>query len=292
MMAAEATGIKLAGVIAAPPTPVDRNGEPDIARFLRHARWALAHGCDGLNVLGTTGEANSLSVRQRLTIMEAAAGSLDRRRLLVGTGAPDLPTTIELTRAAERMGFAGALVLPPYYYKDVTDEGLYSWFAAVIEASGDIPVYLYNFPRMTGIYLSAPLIRRLRETFAGRIAGAKDSSGDLAYAAEIAAIEGFAVFPSDESTLALASQKGFAGCISATANLTAPLAARLWRNQGDAVLAGRVSAARKAIAAHPLIPAVKHLVARLHGDKEYARLLPPHVPLTDAAARALAALVL
>jgi 4-hydroxy-tetrahydrodipicolinate synthase len=280
---------KLSGVIAAVPTPVTAAGEPDIERFLRHARWALANGCDGLNILGTTGEANSLSAAQRKAVMRAAA-PLDRARLMVGTGTPDLATTIDLTRFAYDLGFAAALVLPPYYYKGVSDDGLFFWFDRLIEATATTPIpnYLYSFPQMTGLKFLPDLARRLKQAFPSRIIGAKDSSGDLAYAAELAKIEGFDVFPSSETALGRADADGFAGCISASVNVTAPLVARFWRDRGNAALAQRVAAARTGISSVPLIPAVKYLVGQIHGDAEFERLLPPHLPLTGAEKQALA----
>ncbi|MEX0404791.1 dihydrodipicolinate synthase family protein [Aquibium sp. LZ166] len=286
------TSTRLKGVIAAIPTPVTPDGEPDLPRFLRHAHWLLENGCDGLNVLGTTGEANSFSASQRKAVMSAAAGELDRGRLMVGTGAPDLATTIELTRFAHDKGFAAALILPPYYYKGVSDEGLFRWFATVVGKTADapIPIYLYNFPQMTGLKFSPALAARLRESFPERIAGAKDSSGDLAYAAELARIDGFDVFPSSETALARVDEDGYAGCISATVSATAPLAARLWKARSDAGLLKAASDARAAISSVPLIPAVKHMVARLHDDPEYERLLPPHLPLSAAEKQTLAAL--
>lgn len=275
------------GVIAAAPTPVGPAGDPDTQRFVRHAEWLLANGCDGLNVLGTTGEANSLSAGQRMAVMRAAAAALPGGRLMVGTGTPDLETTVTLTRQAHDLGFAAALVLPPYYYKGVSDDGLFAWFAAVVAATraAPIPIYLYNFPQMTGITFAPPLAHRLAASFPDRIRGAKDSSGDLAYAAELARIPGFKVFPSSETALARADRDGFAGCISATVSVTAPLVARLWADRGNAALLERAAAARAAISAVPLIPAVKHLVGRLHGDPEFDRVLPPHLPL-DAAQKA------
>ncbi|POF32392.1 dihydrodipicolinate synthase family protein [Roseibium marinum] len=271
--------LQLTGILAAVPTPIDGSGSPDAERFLVHARWALDNGCDGLNVLGTTGEANSFSFAQRVRLMEAAAGGLESSRLMVGTGTPDAPTTIDLTRAAEDLGFAAVLVLPPYYYKGVTDEGLFRWFADVLDATGSIATYLYNFPQMSGISLSPELVRRLAESYPERISGAKDSSGDLAYARELAAIGGLNVFPSDETALAAADRDGFAGCISGSVNVTAPLAAALWQNQSDQALAEKVRAARQKITALPIIPAVKYLVSRLHSDIGFERLLPPHLPL-------------
>lgn len=280
---------RLRGVIAAVPTPVTAGGEPDTKRFLRHAAWALENGCDGLNVLGTTGEANSLSADQRKAVMTAAADGLEANRLMVGTGTPDLATTIALTRLAHEKGFAAALVLPPFYYKNVTEDGLFAWFAAVVEATGDrpIPLYLYNFPQMTGIAVPPSLARRLATEFAGRVAGAKDSSGDLDYAFELARIEGFDVFPSSETALARAANDGYAGCVSATVNVAPQLSAALWADQANASLRNEVKAAREAISAQPLIPAVKYLVGRIQGDAEFERTLPPLLALDAEQKRAL-----
>lgn len=276
------------GVLAAIVTPVTPGGEPDTGLFVHHAKWALANGCDGLNVLGTTGEANSLSAAQRIRVMEVASSELDKTKLMVGTGTPDLQTAIELTNAAEGLGFAGALILPPYYYKGVSDDGLFTWFSKVVETARSIPIYLYNFPQMTGVPISVDLVRRLAAAFPDRLAGAKDSSGDLNYAAELASIDGLAIFPSDEASLARSDQDGFAGCISATVNVTAPLASRLWSDQRDVDRLQRVRAARQTIAAQPLVSAVKYLVGRLHGNPDYARILPPHLPLNDVQSAALA----
>jgi 4-hydroxy-tetrahydrodipicolinate synthase len=282
----------LRGVIAAVPTPITAEGEPDIGRFLHHARWALANGCDALNVLGTTGEANSLSADQRKAVMYAAAAELDASRLMVGTGTPDLPTTIALTKYAYDIGFAAALVLPPYYYKGVSDDGLFVWFERLILATRDAPalVYLYNFPQLTGVPFSFELARRLKAAFPERIAGAKDSSGNLSYTSRLAGIVGFDVFPSSETAISKAAADGYAGCISATVSVTAPLVAQLWAAPHNSVLAARVAETRGAIAAHPLIPAVKCLVARIHEDPAFERVLPPHLPLTEAQKTALPAI--
>ena len=282
----------LRGVIAAVPTPITAEGEPDIGRFLHHARWALANGCDALNVLGTTGEANSLSADQRKAVMYAAAAELDASRLMVGTGTPDLATTIALTKYAYDVGFAAALVLPPYYYKGVSDDGLFVWFERLILATRDAPalVYLYNFPQLTGVPFSFELARRLKAAFPERIAGAKDSSGNLSYTSRLAGIVGFDVFPSSETAISKADADGYAGCISATVSVTAPLVAQLWAAPHNSVLAARVVETRSAIAAHPLIPAVKCLVARIHEDPAFERVLPPHLPLTEAQKAALPAI--
>ena len=284
---------RLHGVIAAVPTPVTAEGEPDIARFLRHANWALANGCDALNVLGTTGEANSFSADQRKVVMAAASAELDTSRLMVGTGTPDIATTIALTGYASELGFAAALVLPPYYYKGVSDDGLFAWFERLIMATRDKPgpIYLYNFPQLTGVPFSVEFARRLKAAFPERIAGAKDSSGDLAYASRLAEIADFDVFPSSETSIAKAASEGYAGCISASVSVTAPLVGRFWADPADAALATGVAVSRAAISAYPLIPAVKHLTAVLHGDPSFERVLPPHLPLTGAQKDALAATI-
>jgi 4-hydroxy-tetrahydrodipicolinate synthase len=282
------TGLR--GVIAAVPTPVTADGEPDTARFVQHARWALANGCHALNVLGTTGEANSFSADQRQAVMSAAAAELDASRLMVGTGTPDLTTTIALTRRAYELGFAAALVLPPYYYKGVSDDGLFAWFECLILATRDAPglVYLYNFPQLTGVPFSVEFARRLKSAFPQRIAGAKDSSGDLSSASRFAKIAGFDIFPSSETAIAKAGAEGYAGCISATVSVTAPLVARFWTDPDNAALAASVAEARGAIAAYPLVPAVKYLTAQLHDDPSFERVLPPHLPPTEAQKTALA----
>ena len=284
---------KLHGILAAVPTPLTADNEPDLERFVHHAKWALAAGCDGLNVLGTTGEANSLSTEQRRGLMTHAAKHVPHARLMVGTGLPDLTGTIALTRHAYEQGFAGALILPPYYYKTASDEGLFSWYAAVVQATQTTPIalYLYNFPQMTGLPLTRELVARLAKEFGTRIVGAKDSSGDLAYATSLAKINNFDLFPSSETTIEHATRDGYAGCISATVNITAPLVARLWKEPDNASLAAIIAGLRSAMSKEPLIPAVKYLTALLHQDDAYARLLPPHLPLTEMQQKRLRALL-
>jgi len=277
------TQTRIAGVIAAVPTPFDDHGNIDCAAFIEHARWCLNNGCDFLNVLGTTGEANSLSAAQRSTLMTTVARELDGSRLMVGTGTPDLETTVALTRRAFDLGFAAALVLPPYYYKPVEEDGLFAWFAELVRmtAKTPIPIYLYNFPQLTGIEFSPALSALLSQAFPKRVLGAKDSSGNLAYARELAKIAGFGVFPSSEVALADVGRDGFAGCISATLNIDPRSSQRLWRDKENAELLEQVRGLRQAIAAHPLIPAVKHLVGKRTGNSVWNKVLPPQLPITD-----------
>src|SRR5262245_9422217 len=275
----------LSGVIAAIATAVDDKGGPDAARSVELARHLLDSGCDGLNVLGTTGEATSFSLAERKAVMSAYAGAgLPMERLMVGTGAAALADALALTRHAADLGFAGALVLPPFYYKGVSDDGLFEVVSALVAGTAErpIPIYLYHFPANSGVPWPVALIRRLREAFAGRIAGLKDSSGNMAYAREAAAIaRDFAVFPSTEAALLEARSGAFAGCISATANLNADLCARAWRD-GDAGALDAAVTIRKLFDGQPLVAGVKALLAHIHGDAAWSRVMPPLSPFSAA----------
>ena len=269
---------KLRGVIAAVATAVDDKGEPDTARSTTLAKYLLANGCDGLNVLGTTGEATSFSLEQRKRVMTAyrdAGVPLDR--LMVGTGAASVADAVALTRHAAELGFAGALVLPPFYYKGVPDDGLVAYIDTIIAATAakPIPIYLYHFPAQSGLPWHVNLVKRLLDAHGGRIVGLKDSSGDMAYAREAAAISPtFKVFPSTEAVLLDARAGAFAGCISATANLNADLCARAWKNGDAAALADAVTI-RKLFDGKQLVSGVKALLAHIHHDPAWARVPPP-----------------
>jgi len=276
---------RLSGVIAAIATPVDEHGAPDVKRAINLARYLLDNGCDGLNVLGTTGEATSFSVDERKSVMDAyKANGLPLQQLMVGTGAASVSDAVALTRHAAELGFAGALVLPPFYYKGVPDEGLIAYIDTLIKATERKPIsiYLYHFPAMSGVPWHVPLIRRLLDSFPSRIAGLKDSSGDMAYARSAAAISrNFAVFPSTEAALLEARQGDFAGCISATANLNADLCARAW-SQGDGAALDAAVAIRKLFDGKPLVSGVKALLAHIHGDPALSRVRPPLAPFSAA----------
>ncbi len=225
------TEARLSGVIAAIATAVEDDGEPDCARSTAFAKFLLDHGCDALNVLGTTGEATSFSTEQRRKLMTAyRQAGLPMERLMVGTGAAAVRDAVELTRHAAELGFAAALVLPPFYYKGIADDGLVAYLEAIVAATRHrpIPIYLYHFPALSGIPWHVGLLGRIVSTFGSRIAGLKDSSGELGFARAAAAVApGFAVFPSNEAALLEARNGPFAGCISATVNLNADLRARL-----------------------------------------------------------------
>ncbi|MBV9701859.1 MAG: dihydrodipicolinate synthase family protein [Methylobacteriaceae bacterium] len=270
---------KLRGVIAAIATPITAQRAPDLGRFLDLGGRLLAGGCDGLNVLGTTGEATSLSRQQRAEVMRAAARNLDLARLMVGTGAAALEDAVALTRLAAELGFAGALVVPPFYYKGVSEDGVFAAIAAIAEATAErpIPIYLYHFPALSGVPYAPALVARLISAFPDRIAGLKDSSGDVAYSSTVAqAHPALAVFPSSEATLLEARSGPFAGCISATANLNADLCARAYRN-GEAAALERAVAIRALFDGRPVIAGVKAGLAHLHHDNALALPMPPLV---------------
>ena len=280
------------GVFAAVATAIDANGEPDTARSTALGRFLLDHGCDGLNVLGTTGEATSFSREQRRGVMTAYADAgLPMHRLLVGTGAAALADAVALTRHAADLGFAGALLLPPFYYRDVPDDGLLRVLDAIIAATAarPIPIYLYHFPALSGVPWHLGLVARIIATFKGRVVGLKDSSGDLAFARAAAALgEGFDVFPSSEAVLGEARRAGFAGCISATVNLNADLCARAYWNADTAALAA-ATAVRGLFEGKPVVPGVKSVLAHVHDDPAWTQVMPPLEPASAAEATEFAA---
>jgi 4-hydroxy-tetrahydrodipicolinate synthase len=283
---------KLAGVIAAVATAVDPSGAPDCARSLKLARHLLDHGCDGLNVLGTTGEATSFSLEERKRVMSAyAQAGLPLDRLMVGTGAAAIGDAVSLTRHAAELGFAGALVLPPFYYKGVPDDGLAAFVDTIVRATADrpIPIYLYHFPANSGVPWRVELIARLLGAHRGRIVGLKDSSGDMAYARSAAAVSpDFRVFPATEAALMEARTGAFAGCISATVNLNADLCARAWAS-GDAGALADAVAIRKLFDGRPLVSGIKAMLGHIHGDPAWARTQPPLTPMPSTEAAAVVA---
>jgi 4-hydroxy-tetrahydrodipicolinate synthase len=281
----------LQGVCAAVLTPLDPQLRPDSALAIPYYSRLLESGCDALNVLGTTGEAMSLSTDDRLRFMEAVAGStLPRERMMVGTGAAALGDTIRLTAAAMRLGFAAALVMPPFFYRGVDDFGVMRFFELMLEAvhPRQGAIFLYNFPAMTGITFHPDLVDRLMLAYPGLIGGIKDSSNDKALQREIAARHPeLLVYPSSEAALADSRERGFGGCISGTVALWPQLAARVWG--GEASLQPQLTALREAVAGMPLIAAVRYLTARAAGDLAWERCVPPLSLLTESDAGRLAA---
>lgn len=268
----------LSGVIAAIATPIGEDGAPDLERAVKLARFLLDNGCDGLNVLGTTGEATSFSLNERKSVMDAyKADGLPLHRLMVGTGGAAVADAVALTKHAAELGFGGALVLPPFYYKGVPDDGLVAYIESIVTATAQnpVPLYLYHFPAQSGLPWHIALLKRLREAFPTRIVGLKDSSGDMPYAKSAASIsKDFAVFPSTEACLIDARDGAFAGCISATANLNPDLCARAWR-EGDTIALEAAVAIRNLFNGKPLVSGVKALLGHIHDDPALARVKPP-----------------
>ena len=280
---------KLRGVIAAIATPITESGSPDTARATKLARHLLDHGCDGLNVLGTTGEATSFSLDERKGVMNAyAQAGLPLDRMMVGTGAAAIADAVALTQHAAGLGFAGALVLPPFYYKGVPDDGLVAYVDTIVQATAakPVPLYLYHYPAQSGLPWHVALVKRLLDAYGSRIAGLKDSSGDMNYAREAAAIsKSFDVFPSTEAVLLDAKAGAFAGCISATANLNSDHCALAW-NKGDQAALDAAVTIRKLFDGKALVSGVKALLSHIHADPALARMKPPLAafPTADRAA--------
>ncbi|MHB2166366.1 dihydrodipicolinate synthase family protein [Alsobacter sp. R-9] len=278
----------LKGVIAAIATPVDAAGEPDLPRYLKLARHLLDNGCDALNILGTTGEATSFSLAQRKRVMSALKDAgLPMNRLMVGTGAASIADAEDLTKHAASLGFAGALIIPPFYYKGISNAGMVRFFERLAKATADtpVPLYLYHFPTLSGVPYTPSLVADLLAAFGSRVVGLKDSSGDMEYARGIARTHpGFAVFPSNEATLMEARTGIFAGCISATANLNSAWCGKGF-HQGDEKALATAVAIRKMFDGKVLISGVKATLAHIHKDAAFAAPLPPMVTC-DAAEQA------
>jgi 4-hydroxy-tetrahydrodipicolinate synthase len=286
----------LRGVFAAALTPMGGDLDPDRAAFVAHCRRLLDTGCHGLGVFGTTGEANSLSVQARLSALEALIeGGVPGESLLPGTGSCVLEDTTRLSRAALEAGSAGVLVLPPFYYKDVSDEGVFRFFASLIEQIGDrrLRVYLYHFPQMTGVGFGLPLIGRLLETYPGVVVGMKDSAGDWERIEAVCReFPGFSVFAGTERYLLDTLRHGGAGCISATVNVTSRLARQVYdaheAAQEDAdILQERLTGLRATIEAYPLISVLKHLMQHYTHEESWSNLRPPLCRLTEDQAQDL-----
>ncbi len=277
------------GVYAAVLTPVDDKLEPNHKAYVAHCRWLLANGCDGLAPLGTTGEANSLSVAQRLGLIEASAQSgLPMARFIIGTGSCALSDAVTLTKAVVAAGSGGALLLPPFYYKNPSEDGLFRFFSEVIERVGDarLRAFLYHFPQLSTVPVTPALIGRLKARYGEVMAGVKDSSGDWSYTAHLLKEHpGFGAFSGSEQFLLANLRAGGAGCISASTNVTAAMAALVmkgWQQPDADALQENLTAARIVLQTVPFQAGLKELVARVTGDRQWLNVVPPNHPLSPA----------
>src|SRR6266480_2442527 len=282
------------GVLAPVLTPFDRDLNPDVPRFARFCRSLLEEGCTGLAPFGTTSEANSLSLDERERLLDAVLDAgIPAEKLIPGTGCCALPDTARLSRKAARAGCAGVLMLPPFYYKSVTEEGLFRSFAQAIDRAAEprLRVYLYHIPQVSHAGIPLPVIDRLLKAYPGIVVGIKDSSGDFENTrAILRAFPGFEVFVGSEKFLLANLREGGAGCITATANLNAKAIARAFRERTEE-RQREIDAVRAAFERFPLIAGLKEALAARTGDPSWRAVRPPLVELTpeqrDAFSRAL-----
>jgi 4-hydroxy-tetrahydrodipicolinate synthase len=284
------TEARLRGVLSPVLTPFDAARAPSATRLVKHCRWLLRQGV-GLALFGTNSEANSLGVAEKRNLLDTLLeAGLPPSQMMPGTGACALPEAIELTRHAVEAGCAGALMLPPFFYKGVSDEGLYRAFASVIEAVGDarLRMYLYHIPPVAQVGISFGLIERLLRQYPGVVAGIKDSSGDWTHTqALLDAFQSadFDVFAGTETLLLPTLQHGGAGCITATGNVNAAAIAALaahWQDPGAQARQQALNETRAVFQRYPIIAAMKAAIAWQSGDAQWASVRAPLVELDHA----------
>jgi 4-hydroxy-tetrahydrodipicolinate synthase len=287
-----ASKLPISGVFCASATPILEDGSPDYAAFAAHCHALLQDGCDGVALLGTTGEANSFSIAQRQTLLEKViASGIDPKRLLPGTSQTNVPDTVTLVRHAVEAGVKAAVVLPPFYYKVVSDEGLFRFYAEAIEGVGrdDLRVVLYHIPPIAQVGLSIELVGRLLEAFPGIVVGIKDSSGKLESMQNFASnFEDFSVLAGADPFMLPLLRSGGAGCITSSSNLIGNhlrVVFDHWHETENAALVDkaqeRINAWRDLSNAYVQLPTVKAMLARRRGHDGWTRVRPPLVELTQ-----------
>lgn len=287
------TDHKIAGVFSAAATPLNADGSPDLDLFVEHCQRLLNEGCHGVALLGTTGEANSFSSSERRTILEAAVkAGIPADRLLPGTGVAATSETVELTRHALSLGVTKVVMLPPFYYKGVSNDGLFAAYADVLERVSDdrLRVILYHIPQISGVPLSMPLIGRLIEAFPRTIVGIKESSGDFNNMQTLVeTYPGFSVLAGADPLLLPLLKVGGAGCITATSNLVADSLRTIYDNVRDAMRSDEVEQAQLRINAYRTlsntyvqIPTIKAMIGLKTGNAAWRRVRAPLMPVGDA----------
>lgn len=281
----------LSGVHCAVATPMTADGAIATDLFLDHCRALLSEGCHGLAPLGTTGEANSLGLSERMALLDAIiSGGIDPKLLIPGTAALSVTDTITLTAHATKAGAKGVLLLPPFYYKNPSDEGLYRYYARIIEGVGDddLRLVLYHIPQISLVPISHDLIDRLMTAFPSIVSGIKDSSGNLDNMnATCARFPDLAVFSGADPLMLPVLKAGGAGCITAASNLAAGALRTVWDNWQDDTKADVVNAAQIRITAwralstsYEQIPTTKAMIGQLRGNPDWANLRPPFVEIS------------
>lgn len=278
--------MSIRGVFCAAATPVTETGEVDAPRFVAHARNLIADGCHGVALLGTTGEANSFSISERKALLEAAVSAgIAPSQLLPGTGLCAVPDTIDLTRHALSLGVTQAVMLPPFYYKNASDDGVFNAYARIFDSVADdrLRVILYHIPQMSAVPICHSLIERLLKAFPKTVAGIKDSAGDFSnMQALLKAFPGFSVLAGADPLMKPLLEAGGHGCITATSNLVGTQLATVFAHCADDSKIDVVNAAQSHIAAvrsisnrFVQVPAIKALVAHRYGDETWANVRPP-----------------
>jgi 4-hydroxy-tetrahydrodipicolinate synthase len=301
---------RIRGVLAPVVTPFKADLSPDRERFIRHCQWLLSQNC-GLAVFGTNSEANSMSAAERMTLLDAlVAAGIDPSRMMPGTGCCSITETAELTAHAVKHDCAGVLMLPPFYYKNISEEGLYRYFSEVVQRVGDtrLRIYLYHIPPVAIVGITPKLVERLLKAHPTAIAGMKDSSGDWnntktfldAFAETARAARTFDVFVGSESFLLSNMRNGGVGTISATANVNPAAIHKLYavasnvspdtdlnldQQQSKLNVVREVFGSRKFPS---MIAALKQAIAIYRGDPEWIRVRPPLAELTTEEAKLLA----
>ena len=284
------------GVFCAAATPFDRQGGVDHDRYTAHCRWLLDSGCHGVAMLGTTGEANSLTVSERMDLLDRVlASGIDADQLMPGTGTCTVADSAALTRHAVQAGVRGVVMLPPFYYKGVSDEGLFRAYASTIDAVGDdrLRVILYHIPQMSMIAISHDLIERLVKEFPEIVVGIKDSSGDFDnMTAMCKRFPGFSVFAGADPLMLPLLEAGGAGCITAASNLIPDELRRLYdHHQGIAPLSEddkaqcvqRITDMRALSNTYMQIPTIKAMMSMQKNCEAWRCLRPPLQALDDTA---------
>src|SRR6202171_3855967 len=288
---------RIKGVLSPVVTPFKSDYSPDAPRFVRHCRWLISNNV-GLAVFGTNSEGNSLSVEERMTLLEnLVEAGIDPARMMPGTGCCALSDSVRLSSHAVKLGCAGVLMLPPFYYKGVSDEGLYRNFAEIIEQVGDarLRIYLYQIPPVSQVAIGVALIERLLKNYPRNIAGIKDTSGDWSYTKTVLdafAKTGFDVFAGTETILLATMRGGGAGCISATANVNPAPVHRLfdtWNGADADAQQENLNAIRSTFQKYPMIPALKQAIAHWSNDPGWAKVRPPLVEFTEGQKQAFVA---